>query len=135
MYTTPHGLRVCSAFLQLCVTGYGISDGECVPCDETSFVKFTNAGIVIVIFVILLVSYVGFKYVKNKCCPTVVPQDVDDGGTVSTGTVGTSAPRKKPAGLFQQANVIVKLKIALTFLQVPWGVKPRGLHQRRRTRV
>ncbi len=110
---------------QLCDPGYGLSGGECVPCDTTSFIKFTDAGLVIVIVLLVLLSWIGVKVLKRRCCPAALPVDADDDDrTVSVGTFGSgnlTQPRKPPTTL-QQANVIVKLKIGLSFLQVcVWG--------------
>jgi hypothetical protein len=57
---------------------------------------------------------------RKKCCPATLPvQQDDDDRTVSTGTYMSGyMERRKPPAMMQQANVIVKLKIAMSFLQV-----------------
>ncbi len=68
-----------------------------------------------------------FQILRKKCCPAALPlQRDDDDRTVSTGTYvsGSLYPaRRKPPPVMQQANVIVKMKIALSFLQV-WVCVP-----------
>ncbi len=61
-----YGVRVlCCAlpsFQQRCDVGYGITSSEgCVPCDTTAFVTFTDAGIGIVIVVLIILGYIGAK--------------------------------------------------------------------------
>ncbi len=77
---------------------------------------FTSVGIAIIVIGAVLLSFAGGKFVKARCFPARTNQNGDDDVVHSVETDVSIS--HKPQSLFAAASIIVKAKVALSFLQV-----------------